>query len=69
MTKENAPEQKSEPAQPRPEGAGLKTLALFAFPAALAVIGAYFALTRPAPNAAQRQAAHAAPLESGQPRH
>ncbi len=64
MTKENAPEQKSQPGPPRPERAGLKTLALFAFPAVLAAIGAYFALTRPAPNAAQRQAAHAAPVPS-----
>jgi hypothetical protein len=45
---------------------------LFVFPAILAAVGAYFALTRAPPNAAQRAAMHAAPHEqtagSAQPR-
>lgn len=67
MTEEHAPEQKSAPdaAKPQREGFTAKTLALFALPALLAAIGAYFALTRPAPNAAQREAAR--PAESVQP--
>jgi len=55
---------------PPPAKRPTPTWLLFVFPALLAVIGGYFALTRPAPNAAQRAAQHAGPLapESAQPR-